>query len=192
MATATESITEAAIVDINEGAPGQGFTFEQKYKEKLPVRLGELTDKVLEQLKTLNKAVFPVKYNDKFYADVAASGTYTKLAYYSTDILVGAICCRLEKPAAGGAGGTRLYIMTIGVLAPYRSCGVGTEMLEQTLSDAEKDPSVSEAYLHVQTSNTDAMEFYKRFGFEVTSTIKNYYKKIEPPDCHVLTKTFAR
>jgi len=34
---------------------------------------------VLEQLKALNKAVFPVKYNDKFYADVSASGTYTKL-----------------------------------------------------------------------------------------------------------------
>lgn len=40
--------------------------------------------------------------------------------------------------------------MTIGVLAPYRSCGVGTEMLEQTLKDAEKDISLSEAYLHVQ------------------------------------------
>jgi hypothetical protein len=40
--------------------------------------------------------------------------------------------------------------MTIGVLAPYRSCGVGTEMLEQTLKDAEKDASLSEAYLHVQ------------------------------------------
>mmetsp|Transcript_37176 Transcript_37176/g.72524 ORF Transcript_37176/g.72524 Transcript_37176/m.72524 type:complete len:195 (-) Transcript_37176:7-591(-) len=192
------TVTEEAIVDINEGAPGQGLTFVQKYKEKLPVRLGELTDKVLEQLKVLNKAIFPVKYNDKFYADVMASGLYTKLAYYSTDILVGAICCRLEKPAppAGGgaaaAGGTRLYIMTIGVLAPYRSCGVGTEMLEQTLDDAEKDASVSEAYLHVQTSNTDAMAFYKRFGFEVTSTIKNYYKRIDPPDCHVLTKTFAR
>ena len=69
---------------------------------------------------------------------------------------MGAICCRLEKPAvpAGGAtpgaDGTRLYIMTIGVLAPYRSCGVGTELLETTLKDAEKDANISEAYLHVQ------------------------------------------
>jgi hypothetical protein len=43
--------------------------------------------------------------------------------------------------------------MTIGVLAPYRSCGVGTEMLEQTLKDAEKDASLSEAYLHVQVKS---------------------------------------
>ena len=79
----------------------------------------------------LRRAIFPVRYNDRFYADVQASGEYTQLgahplpseserirqrtvggtpisffflctAYYSTDILIGAICCRLEPRPEGG------------------------------------------------------------------------------------------
>ena len=41
-------------------------------------------------------------------------------------MVVGAIACRLERQPDGGA---KLYIMTIGVLAPYRGFGVGAQTL---------------------------------------------------------------
>ena len=109
-------------------------------------------------------------------------------AYYSTDILVGAVCCRLEKKTEGSKD-LKLYIMTLGVLAPYRSCGIGSKLLATVLDEADHDSSVDEAYLHVQTSNTDALDFYKRFGFEQREKICNYYKRIDPPDCFVMVRS---
>lgn len=41
--------------------------------------LDGLRDKNVMQLKKLNTALFPVRYNDKYYADALASGDFTKL-----------------------------------------------------------------------------------------------------------------
>lgn len=38
----------------------------------------------------------------------------------------------------------------------------------------------------MQTSNADALSFYKKFAFENRGIIRNYYKRIEPPDCYML------
>ena len=42
-------------------------------------------------------------------------------AYYN-DIVVGAVCCRVDT----SENQRRLYIMTLGALAPYRRLGIGT------------------------------------------------------------------
>ena len=102
------------------------------------IDLGDLTDKNVGQLKILNAAIFPVKYNDKFYTDLLLPGReeLTKLgmihsphlqhlkllfmnhtAFYN-DIFVGAVCCRVEEEH-------KVYIMTLGVLAPYRQLKIG-------------------------------------------------------------------
>lgn len=41
---------------------------------------------------------------------------------------------------------------------------------------------------HVQVNNEGAIEFYKKFGFEIVETKEQYYKRIEPADAHVLQK----
>lgn len=43
--------------------------------------LDALRDKNLMQLKKLNAVLFPVRYNDKYYADALASGEFTKLGH---------------------------------------------------------------------------------------------------------------
>jgi ribosomal protein S18 acetylase RimI-like enzyme len=47
------------------------------------------------------------------------------------------------------------------------------------------------AMCQVQTSNAAALSFYTRFGFSVTGSIPNYYKRITPPDCFIVAKSIA-
>ncbi|XP_016738733.1 N-alpha-acetyltransferase 50 isoform X1 [Gossypium hirsutum] len=143
---------------------------------EVAISLDGVRDKNVMQLKKLNTALFPVRYNDKYYADALASGEFTKLAYYS-DICVGSIACRLQKKEGVAI---RVCIMTLGVLAPYRGLGIGTRLLNHVLYLCSKQ-NIPEIYLHVQTNNEDAINFYKKFGFEITETIKKYYTNIDPP-----------
>lgn len=49
----------------------------------VPISLDGVRDKNLMQLKKLNTALFPVRYNDKYYADALAAGEFTKLGLSS-------------------------------------------------------------------------------------------------------------
>jgi ribosomal protein S18 acetylase RimI-like enzyme len=154
-----------------------------KYIGKCFICLGEVTQHNIAQLKEINKQVLPVVYNERFYNEVMNAGEFAKLAYFN-DSVVGAVCCRPEVKE----NRKRLYIMMIGTLAPYRRSSIGTMLISHVLALCEKDTNIESVYLHVQSSNKAAMEFYKKFGFEVVDHVKNYYKRIEPNDAYLLEK----
>mmetsp|Transcript_11067 Transcript_11067/g.25336 ORF Transcript_11067/g.25336 Transcript_11067/m.25336 type:complete len:201 (-) Transcript_11067:143-745(-) len=163
-------------------------------RRPMPLKLefGQLTEKNLGQLKKLNTATFPVHYKEMFYNDLLKCLDYSRLGYV-VDVLVASICCRLEDRAAGGKA---LYIMTLSVLNAYQRRSLATQLIKWAIEKAEgekgQSDDVREIYLHVQTSNEGALAFYKKFDFEVCEEIKNYYKKIDPPDCYVLRRKIAR
>merc|ERR1712179_224106 len=147
--------------------------------------LGDVTPHNIKLLRKVNTVVFPVSYHDKFYKDVLEAGELAKLAYFN-DIVVGAVCCRVDT----NDNQRRLYIMTLGALAPYRRLGIGTVMLEHVLSICKADGNYDNVFLHVQVNNEGAIKFYEKHGFEIVEEKKNYYKRIEPADAYVLQKTF--
>lgn len=50
---------------------------------------------------------------------------FPSISAYFSDICVGSIACRLEKKDGGAVC---VYIMTLGVLAPYRGLGIGKQL----------------------------------------------------------------
>ncbi|KHN84629.1 N-alpha-acetyltransferase 50 [Toxocara canis] len=118
---------------------------ERRCVGRCDMELGDVTHHNVQQLKRLNQAVFPVSYNDKFYKEIVSAGELAKLAYFN-DIVVGGVCCRIDVEE----GVKRLYIMTLGTLAPYRRLGIGTLLLKHVIALCEKDPSIDNIYLHVQ------------------------------------------
>lgn len=80
------------------------------------------------------------------------------MAYFN-DVVVGAVCCRVDVYD----GQKALYIMTLGTLAPYRQfvflyikilfkfrMGIGQLMLEHVFDIAKKENSFRYVFLHVQ------------------------------------------
>ncbi|CAF0825828.1 unnamed protein product [Adineta steineri] len=150
---------------------------------KIHAHNGELHQHNLKQLKVLNRDIFPVSYNEKFYKDLLEAGELCKLAYCN-DIVVGAVCCRFDL----SDNRRRLYIMTLGVLSKYRELGLGALMLEHVLKICEKEGNVDSIYLHVQINNETALAFYKKFAFEIISTATDYYRRLEPSDAYLLER----
>lgn len=154
--------------------------------EEEGVWLQNLGVETLGLLKHLNAVLFPIYYHQKYYTQALASGPFSKLAFYR-DTCVGSITCRVEKTL----GGRRLYILTLGVLAPYRRLGIGSKLMKSVLDLCDQEEDFLDVYLHVQVNNEEALRFYEKFRFEVRETIRNYYRRIDPPDCHLLSKDLA-
>lgn len=62
--------------------------------------------------------------NDKI-VQIIKQNEYWSVAAYFCDVPVGAVCCRFEDDTTNNTTTHKLYIMTLGVLAPYRQLGIG-------------------------------------------------------------------
>ena len=157
-------------------------------KRALRVALRPIDMNNIGTLRVLNRAILPVTYKDKFYKNVLTYPVkFRQLAYKGANV-VGAVCCRIENDP-NSEDDKRLYMMIIGVLAAYRGLMIGTTMLEYILDQTSKyHHEIKSIYLHVQTSNEDAITFYKKFGFEIIETIEDYYTRVEPKSCYILSR----
>ena len=143
--------------------------------------------------------IYIVRYSPKFYKDLVGEGTATNYIYnekfirfgHYNGFAIGAVCARLE-PDEVNEGKFKLYIMTINVLAAYRRRGVASTLLKHILEEASKDETITEVFLHVQTSNEEAKQFYVSHGFDEVSIVENYYVRVEPASAFLLRKVLAK
>lgn len=81
-------------------------------------------------------------------------------------------------------------MMTITILNSYRKMGFGREILVMA-EEMWKEEGFKSIVLDVQTSNTEAIEFYKKHGFKLIREKPKYYSDIDPPDSYFFVKDLA-
>ncbi|KAI0988740.1 hypothetical protein GJ496_011329 [Pomphorhynchus laevis] len=157
-----------------------------KPKVDVAIELGYVTQHNIKQLQTINSVVFPIIYNPSFYQDVLNEHSALSRLAYCNDLVVGAVCGRIENTESC----RRLYIMTLGVLESYRHLGIGSKLLDFVMKTALDDKTISGVYLHVQTSNEQAINFYKKSGFELSGVLENYYRNLDTTSAYLVVKLF--
>jgi ribosomal protein S18 acetylase RimI-like enzyme len=150
----------------------------EEKKAPLKIEFGMVNEKNLGQFKQINLETLPTKYSDHFYQLILFSPKYTRLAYYN-DLVIGSISCKYEKEN----NIEHMYIMTIGVLPPYRRLGVAVQLFKKSIEEFMKPNNLHVCRLHVQESNVAAVNFYKKMGFAQLERLENFYQQptVVPP-----------
>ncbi|KAJ2848798.1 hypothetical protein IWW36_003068 [Coemansia brasiliensis] len=146
----------------------------------------------ISKVRNLNSVLFPVRYSKTFYENLLQPNYFGRLAYFNAQCVGTITCCKQPLGYADvKMAGMRepserceMYMMTLGVLAPFRRMGIAQSLVKCALETAAEDPSIKRVVLHVQVGNDDALGFYHKLGFVTTHTVDQYYKHIEPSQAY--------
>ena len=81
---------------------------------------------------------------------------------------------------------TTAKILMLAVLKHHRKKGIGSALLTQFLKELYFQ-HIIQVDLEVRTTNTTALEFYKKHGFLIIDTIPRFYQNGE--DAYIMRKT---
>lgn len=192
--------------------PSPSYT-EQKAPPKatkpLPPNLTiePVTSRTLQAYRRLITLLLPIRYPDKFYHESLENATPDSIALCvlwqepgtpEPKVIAGIQCRRVDTPISPTSTSPNtsvttlqtLYIQTLATLAPYRSLGVATALLDGAIATAiRKYQHVTSVYAHVWEANTDALEWYVKRGFEVEKgVVEGYYRKLRPAGARVVRR----
>ena len=71
-----------------------------------------------------------------------------------------------------------VYILTLGVVSKYRRKGIATILIDKLIDNVQSNPMLEDCraiYLHVLTTNTSAIRFYRRLNFVCHKLLSDYY-----------------
>lgn len=140
---------------------------------------------------SINWAALPEHYADSFFEERLREAPEAFLvAEDETGGVVGYIMCRIEY----GFSHTRRYglarkghIVSVAMLDDHRHFGAGRVLCEEALKGM-KERGCTETYLEVRVSNEQAIDLYRKLGFQIVTTHRSYYRDGE--SAYLMSKTF--
>jgi ribosomal-protein-alanine N-acetyltransferase len=131
----------------------------------------------LEAVMQINRECLPENYTPLFFMNLYKRFPETFIVAEANKKIAGYIMCRIETgiPSFKLLGITRRgHVISIAVLPNHQQKGVGYALIRESMQ-AMVNYKAKECYLEVRTSNLPAVGLYKKLGFEIARTSKNYY-----------------
>lgn len=174
---------------------GKGFSNTENFSQIITVpHLPEAIITPIQQshlpaIQRLTSTTLPVHYSQSFFTSTLtdqAVAQLSRVVLYSS-APVGWIRCRLEPCSPNTDTSiarpmpSQIYIHALALLAPYRSLGLATILLDIVLSTPiAMSPEMTCIYAHVWEKNEDALEWYAKRGFKRVIFFERYYRKLRP------------
>jgi len=155
----------------------------------MELQLRFLCPQDIEQVKVLCRDWFPIEYPDTWYQEITSNPRFFSLAATLNGSIIGLIVAETKELSQLAKedrsllancfrAGTKVgYILSLGVSQQFRKQGIASLLLDQLISHltSEQFSQVKALYLHVLTTNTQAITFYEHRGFQVHSFLPYYY-----------------
>jgi len=155
----------------------------------MELQLRFLSPQDIDQVKILCRDWFPIEYPDTWYQEITSNPRFFSLAATLNGTIIGLIVAETKELgqlakedrsllASCFRSGTKVgYILSLGVSQQFRKQGIASLLLDQLISHltSEQYSLVKALYLHVLTTNTQAITFYEHRGFQVHSFLPYYY-----------------
>ena len=142
----------------------------------------------------INNVCLPENYTDYFFIDLYQRFPETFIVAEKDGVIIGYVLCRIESGFSGLSLKTlgiskKGHIISIAVLPENRNIGVGYALVDEALHAMSMSYEAKSCYLEVRVSNDVALSLYKRLGFEVERTLKEYYSDGE--DAYIMSKKIS-
>ncbi len=125
----------------------------------------------------INRECLPENYSTLFFMNLYKRFPETFIVAEINREIVGYIMCRIETgiPSFKVLGiAKKGHVISIAVLPEHHRKGIGNQLIKEA-TRAMVYYKAKECYLEVRESNLPAIELYKKLGFEVVRSIRNYY-----------------
>jgi len=154
-------------------------------------KLRQFTPSDLDSVVRINRKCLPENYSNLFFINLHKRFPATFLVAEVNDSIVGYIMCRVETgiPSFKVLGIARKgHVISIAVLPEHHRKGIGYGLIRQA-TEAMNFYKAKECYLEVRESNIGAISLYRKLGFKIARTNRNYYADGE--DAFVMAKVFS-